>query len=201
MERTVYNYVTDTNVLTDIIVSNVPLIIDSLTIDHKVQDAGSNPVTYTIPEINSAQLLFQLMTYANLSILQQYTANNYNSAASMAYTRKWQTNTLQSQDLTFIALPDDYVTKYKYIPFYQTKPDSKQYSVFVDDVMAKQLTDSFMRSVINRFRLKISLSIIGQSTIDIFSNRYFIFKGRKFACTSVQYDTDNNVTIIEGYGG
>lgn len=193
IERNISNYRTE-NSLTDIVELDVPITMDQLTI-------ANIPQNNVPPQVDSTQCLFQFMIYTNVSILPNPLSNDYNQAGRSMYTRKWQTNTLDAPQLVYNVISDDTVSKYSYLPYYQTKPQSQKYGgIFVNNTIANQITNGFMRSITHQFKLKISLQLIGTTDLDITSNRYFQFKGRKFMCTSIQYDTVNNVTIIEGYG-
>lgn len=186
---------TPTGRLSDYVYINTPLILDTLTFKKDT-------------DLNMTNILKQFMLYTNISIIQK-NGITYDSGLKCGYTRRMYNNNLSLIDSSeFYNLDASgliYVQQYKYTPYIKFKLDDiDKYTQIQFPTAFKSSIKQYYQNIRKNYKYKIAITLIGiwwYTTINISDARYFIFKGKRWICTSYAIDIDNNITKIQGYGG
>ena len=139
-----------------------------------------------------------------LLLLQQVSVNtdiiNGNTYGTTAI-KKFLISQLYDVNINnFILVSQDYVQDYQFIPIVKQKSQGlNKYEVAQYDAIIDTMYKYGYDLLSKNYLVKISITIIGDTSINLTNNRYFTFKGMRFICTAMKPNNNNTMTI-QGYG-
>lgn len=172
-------------ILNSYVYITAPPVIDNIHVEDSLQDVTAIEMLYSI-------LLIKFKT--------MYPADNVTYDGSIDLLPKYLTNDFDNIT-TYYEINNDLVETYAYIPIIASKPESVfKYNMFRPDTVNERKSKYFYLKIIDNYTVKVVITLIGNDhDIDMNTNRFFVFNGKKYMVTSIQM-LDYGM-IIQGYGG
>lgn len=161
----------------------------------------------TDTNLNMINILNAFLLYQNMSIIQQ-DGGSYDTAKKCCYTRRIYNDNIWTVPQSQFYNLDNYISQiasYKFIPYMpiDLRTLDTKYSQIIQSPAFISSLKHYYNLLRHNYKRKIII-VINNITIGTHINtstdRYFIFKGRRYICTSYTVDTLNNTTTIQGMG-
>lgn len=186
------------------LVNQQPLLTDTIQLNTVASPNTLNIQTQT--KIDMIDMLKQILLFFSMTFTTVHD-DTYNTCRYSAYTNKFLTNDLTLIDIsefTNLTPTMHNIYQYKQVPYVRTLPQKiNKYGVFKEDVGLQTVMRRYYKTIQNNYKTKLQIQYIGYilDQVNLTTNRYFLFKELRYLCTSIKYDAQKNLTIIQGYGG